>query len=334
MKPIDFEDIQNAYNTIKDYVEKTPVVSSEYLNQMLGHSIFFKLENQQNTGSFKFRGALYSLLKLKNNPPKNIVTYGTGNHAVALAWAASKILNIQVTAYLTEFTSEIKKQLAEEYGAKVIITKTRSEAEDEATQASKINGSILLPPSDNDDVIAGAATIPMEALQQVDSKIDAIFIPIGGGSLSSGAIITARHLAPNTKIYGAEPQSGNDASISLKKRKIHALHKAPETLADGAKTQKISNRVFQYIQQIDGIYEITEREIEYWTAWFNHLQISNHPCEPTSALAIAAAARWLKSQEEEKKIMIIVTGRNINEDLHKELAKSNNLDILPSLFTP
>jgi threonine dehydratase len=332
MDSVTFKDIQDAHQIIKHYIKKTPVVFSEKLNKMLGHSIFFKLENTQHTGSFKFRGALYSVLKLKDNPPKSIVTYGTGNHAVALAWAASKILDIKITAYLTDFTSDIKKKLIQEYGAKTIFTETREEAEKQALQESKKNGTILLPPSDNDDVIAGAATVPLEALEQLKEEIDAIFIPIGGGSLSSGTIITTNYVSPNTKIYGAEPESGNDALISVKNKKIHVLSKAPQTLADGAKTQKISERVFKYIQKIDDIYGITEQEIEYWTAWFNHLEISTDPCEPTSSLAIAAAARWLKAQTQQKKVLVIITGSNINDSTYKELAKSQNLDIMPDHF--
>jgi threo-3-hydroxy-L-aspartate ammonia-lyase len=329
MDSVTFKDVQDAHQTIKSYIKKTPVVFSKKLSKMLGHSIFFKLENTQHTGSFKFRGALYSVLKLKNNPPKSIVTYGTGNHAVALAWAASKILDIKITAYLTDFTSDIKKQLIQEYGAKTIFTKTREEAEKQALQESQKNGTILLPPSDNDDVIAGAATVPLEALEQLKEEMDAIFIPIGGGSLSSGTIITTNSISPNTKIYGAEPESGNDALISIKNKKIHALSKSPQTLADGAKTQKISKRVFKYIQKIDDIYGITEHEIEYWTSWFNHLEISTDPCEPTSSLAIAAAARWLKAQTKPKKVLVIITGRNINDSTYNELAKSQHLSIIP-----
>lgn len=332
MDSLTFKDVQDAHQLIKDHIKRTPVVSSDKLNKMLGHSIFFKLENQQHTGSFKFRGALYSVLKLKDNPPKNIVTYGTGNHAVALAWATSKILNIKTTAYLTEFTSDIKKKLVQEYGAKVVFTKTRAEAETEAIEAAKEDGTILLPPSDNDDVIAGAATIPLEALEQLSEKLDAIFVPIGGGSLSSGTIVTTKSVSPHTKIYGAEPESGNDAAMSLKNKKICTLLKAPQTLADGAKAQRISERVFKYIQEIDGIYEITEREIGYWTSWFDNLNISTYPCEPTSALAISAAARWLKTQNKPQKILVIITGRNINDSTYKELARSPNLDIMPDHF--
>jgi threonine dehydratase len=332
MDLVTFKDVQNAHQTIKNSIKKTPVVFSKKLNKMLGHSIFFKLENTQHTGSFKFRGALYSVLKLKDNPPKSIVTYGTGNHAVALAWAASKILGMQITAYLTDFTSDIKKKLVQEYGAKTIFTKTREEAEKQALQESAKNGTILLPPSDNDDVIAGAATVLLEALDQLKEEMDAIFIPIGGGSLSSGTIITANSVSPNTKIYGSEPESGNDASISVKNKKIYALSQAPQTLADGAKTQKISERVFQYMQKIDGIYEITEQELEYWTSWFNQCEISTNPCEPTSSLATAAAARWLKDQVTPKKVLVIITGRNINDSTYKELAKIQNLYTLPDYF--
>jgi len=328
---ITFESILNANSAIKNHALKTDVVSSPELNKMLGHEIYFKLENLQKTGSFKFRGALYTVLKLKNNPPKHIVTYGTGNHAVALAWAASEFLGIKVKAYLPTFTSEIKKNLIKKYGAEIIFTDTRLEAEAGAKNEAKKDGTILLAPSDNDDIIAGAGTVALEALEQLDhNKIDAIFFPIGGCSLASGTVVAARTLSPETQIYGAEPKNANDASMSYKANKICQLSTSPETIADGAKTMRISERVFPYLKKLDGVYEITEMEIEYWTAWYNYL--IKYKCEPTSALALAGAFRWLKKQEQKQKILVIITGSHMNEAVDKEISSKNYLDITPNNF--
>ena len=328
---ITLQDVQNARNIIQPHIVHTGVVTSTVLNDWLGHKIYFKLENLQKTGSFKFRGALYSVLKLQNNPPKNIVTYGTGNHAVGLAWAASRFLNIRIKAYLTEFTSEIKKNLAKEYGAEVILTKTRTEAEELAKKEAQNEGTVLLPPSDSDDILAGAGTVFLEALEELKGEhLDAVFVPIGGGSLASGTVTVGKSLTPDTKIYGAEPKSGNDAAISYRTKKIFRLERTPETIADGAKTPGISQRVFNYIQDLSGIYEISEREIEYWTVWATHLL--KQECEPTIALAVAAAFLWMKNQEKGKTILIIVTGKNINVDVYNEISSKHYLDINPINF--
>lgn len=328
---IAFESILNASSVIKNDAIQTDVVSSAELNKMLGHEIYFKLENLQKTGSFKFRGALYSILKLKNNPPKHIVTYGTGNHAVALAWAASEFLGIKVKAYLPTFTSEIKKNLIKQYGAEIIFTDTRLEAEAGAKSEAKRDDTILLAPSDNDDVIAGAGTVSLEALKQLEGKeIDAIFFPIGGCSLASGTVIATKTLSPKTQMYGAEPKNANDASMSYKTNKICQLETSPETIADGAKTMHISERVFPYLKKLDGVYEITEREIEYWTVWYNHLM--KDKCEPTSALALAGAFRWLKTKKQPQKILVIITGSHMNESVDKEISSKHYLDVTPTNF--
>jgi len=328
---ISFEAILKASSVIKTHALKTDVISSPELNQMLGHEIYFKLENLQKTGSFKFRGALYTVLKLINNPPKHIVTYGTGNHAVALAWAASEFLGIKVKAYLPTFTSEIKKTLIKQYGAEIVFTDTRLEAEDAAKNEAKRDDTILLAPSDNDDIIAGAGTVALEALEQLkNEKIAAIFLPVGGCSLASGTVVASNTLSPDTEIYGAEPKNANDASISYKTNKIYQLTHSPETIADGAKTMRISKRVFPYLQKLDGVYEITEKEIEYWTVWFNYLMKAQ--CEPTSALALASAFRWLENKEQKQKILVIITGSNMNESVSKEISSKHYLETTPNNF--
>jgi len=329
--PVSLLDIERAESSIKPYLNNTHVRTFPKFNKIMGHDIYFKMENLQKTGSFKYRGALYTILELRNTTPKKIVTYGTGNHAVALAWAASKFLKIKITAYLTEFTSDIKKDLVKKYGANIIITKTRVEAEKKARLDAKEEGTLLLAPSDNDDMIAGSGTVYLESLEELgDKHIDAVFFPIGGGSISSGTVIVAKAKTPDTEIYAAEPKEANDASMSYKAKKICALKKSPETMADGAKTIEISKRVFEYIKKLNGIYEITEEEIAYWTLWLRHITKSD--CEPTSALSIAAAHRWLKTKKDKKSILVIITGQNINQYTYKELELKDYLKTYPNNF--
>jgi len=328
--PITISDVRESHSLIKDNVSHTDLVTSTEFNSLFGNTIYFKLENLQTTGSFKFRGALYSILKLVSNPPKGIVTYGTGNHAVALAWAARKFLNIHIKAYLTDFTSNIKKSLAKEYGAEIIFTKTREEAERLAKLEAENPEMLLLPPSDSNDIIAGAGTAILEAFEDLaPKKFDAIFVPIGGGSIASGSVVVRNGLSTDTKIYGSEPLAGNDAARSYRSKEIFRFPYDPETIADGARTPGISQRTFNYILQLDDIFEIPEQEIEYWTAWFFHLM--KMQCEPTSALALAAAFKWSQKNKDQT-ILVVITGHNINDDIYDFINRKNYISVNPNEF--
>jgi threonine dehydratase len=325
---ITFDQIVEASRNISTFLETTPIVSFTPFNKMFNFDVYFKRENLQETGAFKVRGVINILCNLKNNNalPKKIVTYGTGNHGLALAWA-SKFFGIEeVKIYLPKITAEIKKELAVKYGAKVVITENRAEAE---LRARGETDYMLIPPSDNDDIIAGAATVAYEALQE-QKDIDAIFVPIGGGSLSSGTVLARNYLSPITKVHAGEPIQANDASISYKTGKIFRFTETPVTIADGATALGVMPRVFNYIKELDGIYEISEQEIAYWATQFFY--ITKTLCEPTSALAIAAAYRWARDQttQERKKILIIITGGNVSPTTQKALYNDEFLKLNPT----
>ena len=328
---VTFERIVDSFKTISPLLKETSIVSFDAFNKIFNHDLFFKLENLQETGAFKVRGVINILsnLKKRNVLPEKIVTYGTGNHGIALAWA-SKLFGVEeVKIYLPHFTSEIKKELANNYGARVVITETRAEAESLA-QADADNASYkLIPPSDNNDIIAGAATVSYEALQK-QKDIDAIFVPIGGGSLASGTILVKNYLSPATKVFAGEPEKANDVSVSHRTGKIFRFEEAPNTIADGATTLGVTERIFNYVKQLDGIFEISEKEIAYWTAQF--YRVSKIFCEPTSALAIAAAYRWTKEQsiETRKKILIIISGGNISTATRQAICHDDFLKMSPT----
>jgi threonine dehydratase len=325
------QSIQQAHTNIKNLVFKTPVIFSSTLNNMLGHKIYFKIESQQKTGAYKVRGAFNTLVELqKNNSlPKKITAYSTGNHAVGLAYAAKKF-GIEIDLYLPSFTSKMKQTIAKSYGANIIITKTRAEAEEFSKNAAKNSKNIYhIPPSDLDTVIQGAGTVVFEALKQ-ENDFDAIFVPVGGGGLASGSFLAKELLSAKSKLFLGEPKQANDLSISLKQKKIFRFERSPETIADGAKTLGVSSRIFEYLKKCDGLFEISEREIIYWNAWFIHL--TKIVCEPTSALAIAAAYRWLKKQTLKKKILIIITGGNLDSITYNKIWAEDYLVTPPQEF--
>lgn len=323
LKIQDKKNVIEAYQRIASYLHKTPVIQSDSLNFFAGHEIYFKIESLQKTGAFKVRGALNHLLILKeqNKLPDKIVCYSTGNHGIGLAWAA-KQLNIKVRIYLPKYTAKIKQQAAEFYGAEVIYTENRKIAEQKAYNDIQA-GYYYMHPSDNDDIIAGAGTLCYEAIQQLEFEPDAIFAPCGGGGLLSGSYLAKELLAPQAKLFGAEPKNANDAYLSLQNNEIFKFTDSPETIADGLKTLAITPRIFDYLKKLDGFYEIAEKDIYYWTTWLFH--ILKVACEPSCALTMQAAKLWLKQQSSKKKILILISGGNIDPLLYKEISKDNYL---------
>lgn len=317
--------VKEAYDRIASHIKKTPNLHSTLLNQFLKHEIRFKFEGFQTTGAFKARGALNTLLALKEQGclPKEVVAFSSGNHAQAVAWAGRK-LRVNTTIFLPSFTSKIKQQATESYGAKVINTENRIEAEERcAEMASK--GAYFIHPYDNDMVIAGQGTACLEALE--DFKPKAIFAPCGGGGLLSGTYLAAQLLSLKSLVYAGEPAQANDAALSYREGKIVRFQDSPTTLADGARTLAISERTFHYLKKLKGFYEVTEKEIVYWTQWLSHLL--KVAIEPTSALAMGAAYQWMREQTEPQKILVIISGGNIAPEAYQAIWKENHLEKIP-----
>lgn len=325
---VTLDDVKAAHKRISPHIHKTPIFESHLLNEWLGHRVLFKCEMFQKIGAYKARGALNMLLKLQEEGrlPAQIVAFSSGNHGQAVAWACAK-LGIKPTIFVPANSSAIKRTAAESYGAEVIIASTRAEAERRAALATE-TGAILVPPYDHDDIIAGQATVSYEALLENISP-DAIFTPVGGGGLLSGTTITSKALNANIKVFGGEPVQANDAAQSLRDGTIFRFEQTPETVADGARTLGISERTFKYIRQSDGIFEITEQEILYWTQWVMHLL--KVTCEPSSALSMAAAFRWLETQTEPKTCLVTLSGGNISDESYRLIWQKSYLESLPRL---
>lgn len=320
--------VMTAYNRIKKYVHKTPLLQSDLLNKLLQADIYFKCENMQKVGAFKVRGALNTLLHLqeKNQLPQEVVAYSSGNHAQAVAWAAQQ-LGIKATIFMPSFCSALKIAATKSYGAQVVFTQERQEAEQLALEKSQA-GAFLLPPYDHDDVIAGQGTAVLEAWLE-EGDFDAVFIPCGGGGLISGSYLATRLFSSTAQIYGCEPTIANDAASSYATGRIHSFEKTPMTIADGARTLYLSQRTFQYVRQLQGFYEISEDDIVYWTQWITHLL--KVVIEPTSALGLAGACEWIKAGNKNKKILIILSGGNLDYVAHAKIWEKSYLEDLPNL---
>ena len=301
-----FKDIDAASRLISAHVHRTPVLTSKQLDAISGASLFFKCENFQKVGAFKFRGATNAVLNLTEaQRAAGVVTHSSGNHAAALAHAA---VSRGVKAYIVmPFSApEVKKRAVEGYGAEITYCEpTLAAREAAAAGVTERTGATMIHPYDNFYIIAGQGTAAMELLEEMP-YLDAVLAPVGGGGLLSGSAITTRHMAPAAKIYGAEPLLADDAARSLRSGTIQPAL-PPRTIADGLLTS-LCERTFSIIKEnVDDILTVTEEQIiEAMTLMWTRMKIV---VEPSSVVPLAAvlANRELFSG---KKVGIVVSGGN------------------------
>ena len=327
---ITFSDIQQAHQRIKPYINETPVVSSTLLNQWLGHDIYFKAECLQKIGAFKARGGCNAIqvLREKHASIKRVVAQSSGNHAQAVAWAAAQF-NLQATIFMPSYASKVKAQATRSYGAEVLQFDTRQAVDQAVEHAAAEEGVFWVPPFNDYAVIAGQGTVALEALQQIDQEIDAVFAPCGGGGLISGSLVATRKLSPRTEVIAAEPLAGDDAFRSFQTGEIQKLAQAPDTLADGAMTLAVGDKTLEHIKHLDDFYTVEETPIAYWSQWLQHL-LKLH-VEPTSAMTMDAVCQWLRKQNDRKKVLVMVSGGNIDVDMMQKIWREDYLSVTPAL---
>jgi threonine dehydratase len=309
-KELTFDDVVKAHQRIKNYVEKTPVITNKKFNDEVGNQVFFKLENLQRTRSFKARGAFNAILAYKEKHkkfPDKIVAQSSGNHAQGVALAC-KEFGIPGLIYMAKNASPLKVAATRELGAEVILCEKRTEANRLAEEKQK-EGYFFIHPADGDDVIAGQGTACLEALQEI-GEVAAIFAPCGGGGLISGSFLAAKGLSPKAKIFACEPLNANDAARSVAQGKIFAFADSPNTIADGARTLAVSEQSFYFLKKLSGILEITEEEIISGQKKLS--EILEMKVEVTPGLGIAGLKQFLKKnpQIKNQKFLVIVSGGN------------------------
>ncbi|PWJ58066.1 threonine dehydratase [Dyadobacter jejuensis] len=323
------QDIEKAHSRIERYVTETPILSSTLLNTWLGHEIFFKAECMQKIGAFKARGACNVISWLAENgvKPIRVIANSSGNHAQAVAWAAAQF-DIPATIYMPAYSSKIKIQATASYGAQIELGADRNKTDASVKKASEEMGVYWIPPFNHHQVIAGQGTAIYEALRRVD-RLDAVAAPCGGGGLLSGTLVATHALSPGTKVLGVEPLNANDAAQSLRMNVIQKLAAVPDTLADGAMTMAVGDITVEYLKLLDELYEVEESKIIYWTQWLTHL-LKLH-IEPTSAMSMDGVCRWLKGQKTKKRVLVILSGGNIDQENQLKLWHENCLDHIPRL---
>ena len=219
-------------------------------------------------------------------------------------------------------------QATKAYGADVVLSETRDITDGLVVEAAKKEGAFWIPPFNHEQVICGQGTAVYEALIDLDS-IDAVFTPCGGGGLTSGSLIATRGLAPKAKMFGVEPLNANDAAESLRQGSIQRLTNVPDTLADGAMTMAVGDITFEYLKKLDGFYEIEEEYLVYWTQWLTHLLKCR--IEPTCAMPMEAIVRWLRTQKTKKKVLMVISGGNVDQPTTQKIWQTDFLHKKPAL---
>jgi len=305
---LSFEGIQDAYNRNIDVVNKTPVMTSRTLNKITGSKNYLKCENFQRVGAFKFRGAYNTLSLLTEKQKKQgVITHSSGNHAQALALAAS-LLGIKATIVMPKGAPVNKINATKGYGAEIVFCDNNLESRAQTTEEIiERNNSILIHPYDNDNIINGQGTAAFELIKEV-GDLDLVIAPLGGGGLLSGTAIASKGLCPYAQVIGVEPSIADDALRSLKAGYI-IPSTYPDTIADGLRTS-ISERTFKFIQKyVDQIITVSEIEIiEAMRFLWERMKII---VEPSGAVPLAALLSK-KILVNNKKVGAILSGGNIN----------------------
>lgn len=311
----DYNDVAAAAARIADYANKTPVMTSRTVNEEFGAEVFFKCENFQRMGAFKFRGAMNALRQFTpQQRAAGVVTFSSGNHAQAIALSA-KLLGIPATIIMPHDAPVAKVAATKGYGEKVVTYDRYTEDREKiGRDLAEKQGLTLIPPYDHPHVIAGQGTATKELIEEV-GQLDALFVCLGGGGLLSGSALAARHLSPDCIVYGVEPEAGNDGQQSFRSGKIVHID-TPKTIADGAQTQHLGNYTFQIIQQnVNDILTVSDAELI--TSMKFIAERMKIVVEPTGCLGFAAA-RARKAELRGKKVGIIISGGNVDISRYSE----------------
>lgn len=302
------ENIENAHSRIKNLIHKTPVLSSSLINEFTGAKLYFKCENLQKVGAFKFRGASNAVSKLTVNQMKSgVTTHSSGNHAAALSLAA-KMKGIEAHIVMPHTAPKIKIAAVKAYGGQIHFCEPSLEArEKELEKVQAETGAHFIHPFDNYDVIEGQATAAKELIEEIPN-LDFIFAPVGGGGLLSGTILSSKYFGKNIKVIGAEPAGADDAFRSIRDGKIYPSV-SPKTICDGLLTS-LSEKTYRIISGgVDEIITVSENQIiEAMKLIWTRMKII---IEPSSAVVLAAVISNSVSFVN-KKIGLILSGGNID----------------------
>ncbi len=309
--PLTWEDIVQARERLRGVAHRTPVFISRQFNEAAGCSVYFKAENLQRGGAFKFRGAYNKIYaEMEKAPVESVVAFSSGNHAQAVA-LTSKLLEIPSAIVMPSDAPEAKILATRGYGAEVVFYDRYKENREEiGTRIARERNALLVPPYDDYLVMAGQGTAALELLEDIP-HLDFLLTPASGNGLLAGTCVAARYLHPQIGIYGVEPETGNDTYLSFQKGERVEIP-LPNTIADGLRTSAPGRLTFPIVKQLaNGILLVKDEELIHVLMFL--LERMKILVEP-SGVAAAAAVHFKKADFKGKRVGVILSGGNVDMD--------------------
>ena len=319
MPPINFNDVVEAADRIRGVAHHTPTLTSKTFDALTGAQLFFKCENLQRMGAFKFRGAYNRLAQLSPQERRGgVVAYSSGNHAQGVALAA-QLLDIPAVIVMPRDAPEAKLNATRGYGAEVVLYERSEENRMAIAQAiARERGGTIVPPYDDERIAAGAGTAALELTHDA-GPLDVIVAPCGGGGLLAGTCIAAHGVDPDIDLWGVEPAAGNDVQQSLAKNE-RVLIDVPKTIADGLQTQLVGEITFPILQaHAKGVVTVSDDElVEAMKLLFERMKLV---VEPSGAAGFAAVLHE-RFPVKGRRIGIIISGGNVDPEKYAQFLSS------------
>lgn len=329
---LSWPDILEARRRITGVAHRTPVFHSRQFNEASGATVFFKAENLQRAGAFKFRGAYNKIrAELDRRAFTEVVAYSSGNHAQAVA-LVSKLLGVKATIVMPEDAPPAKLAATRGYGADVVLyDRYGGDREEIGERLQRDRGALLVPPFDDPLIMAGAGTATAELLEEVP-ELDFLVVPVSGGGLIAGSAIAAKHLRPAIHVYGVEPETADDTAQSLARGERVSIA-VPRTIADGLQVARPGRLTFPIVQRtVAGVLLVSDAEMVETLRWtLERMKVLVEP----SGVAGAAAVRHRKADFAGRRVGVIWSGGNVDsgrlaEFLSQEpLSKVSGGDLTP-----
>jgi threonine dehydratase len=304
---VTYDDVAAAHERIKGVAHRTPVLRSATADRLIGAELYFKCENLQRMGAFKFRGAYNALSQLSAEERKRgVLAFSSGNHAQAVA-LAGKLLGIKTVIVMPENAPRVKLEATRGYGAEVVTYRQDEDRERVAERVAAERGMVTIPPYNHPHIVAGQGTAAKELIEDAGA-LDMLVVPCGGGGLLSGCAIAARELAPQCHIVGVEPAAGDDATRSFKTKTLVKIP-VPDTIADGARTTSLGSVTFPLLlRYVNEMLTVTDDELLRAMFWlWERMKIV---VEPTGALGFAALMN--RKLTPRGRVGVILSGGNVD----------------------
>jgi threonine dehydratase len=309
--PVGHADIAAAAERLEGHARRTPVMTSRTVDARTGAKVFFKCENFQRMGAFKFRGAFNALAQLTPEQRRaGVLAYSSGNHAQAVALAGT-LLGMKTVIVMPLDAPQVKLEATRGYGAEVISYDPKTASREElAAGIAKERGMTVIPPYNHAHVVAGQGTAAKELIDEA-GPLDYLLVPCGGGGLLSGCAVAASHWSPGCKVIGVEPEAGDDATRSFRTKTLQTCHN-PDTIADGARTPSLGTITFPLVlHYVHDMLTVSDAELLRSLFWiWERMKIV---VEPTGALAAAALLEGKLDGRHDykgKRIGVVISGGN------------------------